>query len=104
MLEEWGAKTFSESPLGELESRKGEERTEAMAPGREKPGLDASRVSQEQGRARETGRVEIKGKEEESCQGPLPRGHLCQRGSLDPKWSPAKYQWTPGTKEASIDG
>lgn len=75
MLEEWGAKTFSESPLGELESRKGEEeRTEAMAPGREKPGLDASRVSQEQGRARETGRVEIKGKEEESCQGSLVPG------------------------------
>lgn len=70
-----------------------------MASGREKRARHVSGASQEQARARVTGRGRVEGMGEESHQGPLPRGHLYQRGSLDPKWPPARSSGPLGQRK-----
>lgn len=91
----WGEEKTT-GRTGRQEGRGGEE---AVAPGREKWARDVSGASQEQERARVTGRGRVQGTGEESHQGPLARGHLYQRGSLDPKWPPARSSGPLGRRK-----
>lgn len=65
----------------------------------EKWAWDVSGASQEQERTRVTGRGRVKDMGEENHQGALPRGHLYQRGSLDPKWPPARSSGPLGQRK-----